>query len=146
MRPDPTHPENAIVLAHLRQVALPARPSDEPFVLDGYALRTHPDLAERLDELAAALPTECRASAFGVPVLVAPSGVVFAVAGGTSEVALRVAPHDDAAARAVGAQPHASYGPGWWRFSAFSPSLEGRESFTSDLKLWCTRAFAHAAG
>lgn len=146
MRPDHTHPANAIVLEQLRRLALPARPSDEPFVLDGYTLRTHPDLAERLFELAAALPADCHASAFGVPVLVAPSGILFAVAGGTFDVALRVAPHDEEAARAFGAQPDTSYGPGWWRFAAFSPSLAGRESFTTDLQRWCARAFAHASG
>jgi hypothetical protein len=56
MKPDHTHPANTVVLAELKRHAFPARLSDEPFVLDGYTLSTHPDLEERLFELAAACP------------------------------------------------------------------------------------------
>jgi hypothetical protein len=146
MKPDHTHPANTVVLAELKRHAFPARLSDEPFVLDGYTLSTHPDLEERLFELAAALPMDCRSSAFGKPVLTAPNGVIFAVAGGMFELALRIPDDQHETARALAVQPETMYGPEWWRFTAFSPSFQGRESFMTALRSWCVRAFEDAVG
>src|ERR687883_574437 len=46
--------ENEAVLAYLETEQLPSwRESDSPWIVDGYALSTHPDLCERVKALAA---------------------------------------------------------------------------------------------
>jgi hypothetical protein len=55
-------------------------------------LRCHPDLCERLDELAHGLPGVRVRYVGGLPILVHPGGVVFAVGGGTTWSALRLPP------------------------------------------------------
>ena len=58
---------------------------------DGYALATHPDLCERVEQLneAAGHPAELR-YLFGKPALVTANGVVVALGGGTYVFAIRL--------------------------------------------------------
>ena len=82
---------NASILRFLEAGAEPA--SSERSRADprphGWELRCHPDLAERLSEAAGALQASLLYS-YGLPVLVHPNGVAFAVATGTSFVLLRL--------------------------------------------------------
>ncbi|HEU0337304.1 MAG TPA: hypothetical protein VFR43_12150 [Gaiellaceae bacterium] len=83
-------PGNAAVIAHLEAAAAPVRATpDDPWQLDGYELRTHPDLAERFEEVARGSGGG-RAAAAGVPLLVDPGGCIVAYALGTSRIALRL--------------------------------------------------------
>lgn len=59
--------------------------------LGGWELRCHPDLVERLHEAAADLPASSL-MVRGLPALVHPNGLAFAVAAGTSFVLLRLPP------------------------------------------------------
>jgi hypothetical protein len=57
------------------------------------ALRCHPDLCDRLESMAHGLPDTRTRFVGGMPLLVRSGGVVFAVAAGTSWVALRLPLH-----------------------------------------------------
>src|SRR5215467_4721579 len=84
------------------------KPASQP--LDSVAnprtgLGTHPDLVERLWQLNAALPADCRWVVYGKPALVHPqTGVIFGHATGTLGYALRLAEPARAAADVLGAK------------------------------------------
>jgi hypothetical protein len=77
-------PENAPLLDLLRGSAEPAR---SEYRLGAWELHAHPDLCGRLDDVAGDAP---RVELFGLPGLVARSGVVYAIARGTGTLLLRV--------------------------------------------------------
>ena len=120
----------------------PARPDDVARPYD--SLGTHPDLVARLwDELGANLPVDCRYVFCGAPVLMHPTTqVVFAFAGGTHTLALRLPEREFAAAIEAGAtrvkvypgrQPSidlAKIGPEW----VFVEWLKGEQQ-------WCLAAY-----
>jgi len=88
--------ENAEVLAYLHVEQLPEwRDSDSVWIVDGYALTTHPDLCERVDEInAAAAGVATRRYLYGKPALLAPNGVIVAFANGTHTFCIRL-PRDE---------------------------------------------------
>ncbi|MER7705046.1 hypothetical protein ABTX81_19395 [Kitasatospora sp. NPDC097605] len=78
-------PENRELVAHLReQAALPSGPGD--YTLGPWQLHTHPDLCDRLSELAPRHPVE---ALYGMPVL-AFEGVAAAFAYGTFGLLVRL--------------------------------------------------------
>ncbi|WP_460073760.1 hypothetical protein [Streptomyces sp. YKOK-I1] len=81
----PEHPRNAALLGFLRaQGSRPSGPDDH--VLGGWQLHTHPDLLERLAQLAPHAPLH---AAYGVPIL-AYAGIAAAAGLGTSTLLLRL--------------------------------------------------------
>ena len=82
---------NASIARYLEAGAQPASSdwSRSDARLDGWELRCHPDLVERLTQAAAELPVEL-VYVRGLPVLVHPNGVAFATAAGTSQLLLRL--------------------------------------------------------
>jgi hypothetical protein len=84
----PGNEANATLAAFLRAGALRASSDwsrDDPR-LDGWELRCHPDLVERL-EAASSTPATF---VFGLPVLVHANGIAYAAASGTSLVLVRL--------------------------------------------------------
>src|SRR5215469_5936969 len=82
----PDLPQNASLLDFLRsQASPPSGPGG--YALDAWQLHTHPDLMDRLCELAPGWPL---AAAYGVPLL-ARDGVAAVVALGTSWLVARIA-------------------------------------------------------
>jgi hypothetical protein len=79
-------PTNAPLLSWLRSQAVAG--GGTGYEIDAWELHTHPDLVDRLRELA---PEGSFVPMYGVPTLVHPSGVVFAYAIGTSGLVVREA-------------------------------------------------------
>ena len=113
-------PGNAAVLAHLDATLAPARAAPgNPWQLDGYELRAHPDLAERFEEVTRGSGGRPAAGA-GVPLLVDADGRIVAFALGTSRIALRLP--------VVGGEPALDARPieglpGWTSVDAWLSSL-----------------------
>jgi len=126
-------PANRAVLAVLRERAV-ARPHDDPWALDGFELHTHPDLQERLDQVALGQPGGPSVGLYGVPVLIA-ADVVYAIAGGTSRIYLRIPPgttRDEVLRH--GGDADSAYGPEWVGADAWLsdvPSTAGTQRLAS---------------
>ena len=93
---------NDAVLAYLEHEQLPSwRTSASPWIKDGYALETHPDLCEFLASIndRPGATTTFR-YLYGKPALIAENDVVVAFAQGTHIVCLRL-PHDECDAEFV---------------------------------------------
>ena len=101
--------------------------------LDGWQLHTHPDLGDRLRSL----NPHCFKGVYGVPVLATERGELFAVAMGTSLLALRLPDAEAAEANAAGAREWADGGPGWLAVDPWSTD-------ETILKRWCRAAQKHA--
>ncbi|MFJ8112117.1 hypothetical protein [Streptomyces sp. NPDC096132] len=115
------HPRNAALLDFLRaQGSRPNGPDD--YALGEWQLHTHPDLLDRLAQLAPDSPLH---AAYGVPV-VAYSGIAAAAALGTSTLLVRLpaAPMNLEAATPVPSLAD----DGWWEVDAWQgrlPSAQG---------------------
>jgi len=83
----PVLPQNASLLEFLRSQASWPSDADGDFTLGSWQLHTHPDLMDRLCELAPGWPLT---AAYGVPLL-ARDGVAAVVALGTSWLVARIA-------------------------------------------------------
>jgi hypothetical protein len=116
------HPDNALLFTRLKADAIPGIPG----VMGGYGTRTHPELTSILYGLVAD-PAVRRSHAFGRPVLATPAGLVFAYAGGTQSVFLRLREDKLDAARADGGRFDPTYGTDWIEFR-----LGGRVGSASD--------------
>jgi hypothetical protein len=93
-------PENEAVLGYLETEQLASwRESDSPWIVDGYALSTHPDLCERVETLAAAAGGGF-GYLFGRPVVVGQDDVIAAFGAGTHIFCVRL-PRVECAAVAV---------------------------------------------
>jgi len=93
-------PENEAVLGYLETEQLPSwRESDSPWIVDGYALSTHPDLCERVEVLAATAGGAF-GYVYGRPVVVGGRDVMVAFGAGTHIFCLRL-PREACAAVAV---------------------------------------------
>ena len=79
------------MLAYLESERVAAPDTTGPWVIDGYALSTHPDLCDRVKELneAAGEPAELR-FLYGKPALIAGNDVIVAFAGGTYVFCVRL--------------------------------------------------------
>ena len=145
------HPANAGLRrrgeARHQRSRTPALASPDQVERPYETLGTHPDLVTRLwDELAAALPLDCRVVFYGSPALMHPTtGIVFGYAGGTHTYALRLPERERAEAIRAGATRIKHYpggqasfdlddfGPEW----VFCAWLRGEEA-------WCRSAFERA--
>jgi hypothetical protein len=134
--------ENASLLAYLRSRAVvptPAQPS--PWDLDEYELHTHPDLTERLLLVAEGVPHRL-VPCYGVPVLVHPNGVAFAVGYSLNHLLLRlpVVPDDVELREPLPGFPP---DPSWHPVDAWQTELVTAEGIAR-LRAWCRRAFDEA--
>jgi hypothetical protein len=107
------------------------------------SLRCHPDLCDRLEALAHGLPDTRSRFVGGMPLLVNEGGVVFAVAGGTSWVSLRLPP------RVHSAVVRSEWGRrglegDWIDVDPWLTDMESREALAR-LRGWCRAAHDYAA-
>jgi hypothetical protein len=116
------HPENASLFARLRENSTPGTPG----VMGGYSTRTHPDLIPILYELISD-PAVRKGFAFGQPVLATPTGLVFAYAGGTHYIFLKLDECRLDDARKDGGRFDPTYGKDWIEFR-----VGGRAGSSSD--------------
>jgi len=118
-------PENGAILERLREAAEPAT---SEYRLGAWELHAHPDLCERLDDVA---PGGRRVEVYGLPGRASQSGVLYVVARGTSGILLRLptGPARDAVL-ANGGAVASDIGSDWVRADAWLtdiPSAAGRE-------------------
>jgi hypothetical protein len=133
------HPANADLLAWLAQGAQRAAQPGVGYQLDGWYLRAHPDLEETFRAIAQAAHVKGIRGAFGTPVLATKTGLIYALARGTSGIGLRLPPDARAEALTAGAKPWPEAGPEWTLLSAWDSNLPGRE-LVARLAAWCRRA------
>lgn len=140
-----SHPENHEILAFLRKQAIPLTPAKRsPWDIDDFELHTHPDLCDRLQEVASTLPEKCIAALYGCPIFVAKNGIIFAVAIGTSSLKFRLSASDAEQAYELGGQADNGLGKKWVAFDAWQSDLPTRQ-WIGDLKFWCEQAYHHAS-
>jgi hypothetical protein len=150
------HQANLALLAALRAQAVPAADLSHPaWSPGGFELHTHPDLEERLSQLASSLRPHRAVAVYGCPVLATRAGVIFAFAWGLRFLAFRLAAADAALAKEVGAelvgearrtgQPPLWVGlePEWTAFAPWGSARPSRQ-WTGDLGYFCERALEHA--
>lgn len=121
------HPANA-ALAPLAAGGRRSGPGEQ-YAIDGWDLRAHPDLEERLQALAKGLRGGLMTAYRGYPVVVDGEGAVLAIATGTAGLLLRLpgGPARDAVL-AHGGEPRPDLGPDWVRADPWLsdvPSAEG---------------------
>jgi hypothetical protein len=105
-------PMNDEVLTAVRRTAILEGPHSG-YAVDGYEVRTHPDLVDRLRELMAYTPGARFGYVFGTPTLQNPTGEIFATASGTSSLYLRLEGDTD------WGRPYEEYGAPWRQGNAW---------------------------
>jgi hypothetical protein len=125
------HPLNAALLETLK--AQGVKGSGDVYDLDGWQLHTHPDLCDHLQKLCPA----CYGGRYGVAVLTGGSGVIFALAKGTSTLAFRLTGTARSESLEAGGREFPDAGDGW-------VALEAWRTPPETLKRWCRVAQAHA--
>jgi hypothetical protein len=116
--------KNANVLTAIHSFAKPnQRTASDPYVVDGYELHAHPDLAERLKSLMAYTPVATMEYVYGIPVLCAPNGRIFATVGGTHYLCLYLPEGED------WGRPYEEYGAPWRQGYAWAV---GRKALPED--------------
>jgi len=151
------HPSNVALLVVLREQAVPSTdPSPSAWDAAGYELHTHPDLEERLTQLASSLPGHRSAMLYGCPVLATKAGVVFAVACGMRFLAFRLADADIPLALEMGggstrelaqtwiSPVGASLEANWIAFDPWGSALPSGK-WTGDLKYFFEQAYHYAS-
>ncbi|GLY91914.1 hypothetical protein [Actinoallomurus iriomotensis] len=123
------HPANRVLLDYLRaQARRPTAPIDYIYAIDEWELHTHPDLVERLEELAPdGIPV---IPLFGVPAL-ATNGIVAVVALGTSWLMVRLPQLPDDLETQDPIPPLSDHG--WQAISAWQseiPTAEAKQRLT----------------
>ena len=118
--PDPEitfpHPGNAELFACLKESSKVAGPDNGPlWVREGYEIRSHPDLESYLFSLITEEGLR-KGFAFGRPVIANSGGLVFAWAGGTHYIWLRLNEERHNDARLDGGRFDPSYGKDWVEF------------------------------
>jgi len=99
-----------------------------PYAIDGFVLHAHPDLCERLLDVAEGIDNASAVGVFGLPCLVDRGGVLRAVARGTSSLWLQLAAATRAELGPDEAWPAGELGSDWVRVDAWQtvrPSPEG---------------------
>src|SRR5215467_2613821 len=123
--------KNANVLTAIHGFAKPKeRTPGDLYVVDGYELRASPELVDRLKVLMTYTPGAKLEFAYGIPVLYAPNGRIFATAGGKYHLNLYL-PETEKWGR-----PHEEYGRPWregYAWTAGRPPLSGNEDDFSAL-------------
>jgi hypothetical protein len=123
------HPANRVLLDYLQaQARRPSTPVDYTYAIDEWVLHTHPDLLERLKELA---PDDAPViPLFGVPALAA-NGIVAIVALGTDWLMVRLPQLPNNLETEDPILPLTDHG--WHAVSAWqseTPSAEGKRRLT----------------
>lgn len=116
-------PRNRAALGYLETQRVASPHTNGLWVKGGYSLSTHPDLCERLRELAGSARFEYL---YGRPVLLAANGVIVAFAAGTNILCVR-APRAGIDPRLVVDEPP-DLGPEWTRVDPWTvavPRAEG---------------------
>jgi hypothetical protein len=147
--PDPAiefqHPENAPLFRRLKENSRVADPEKDPmWVINGYEVQTHPDLISILYSLVAESEVK-KGYAYGRPVMATPNGLVFAYAGGTHYIFLKLREDRIDDARKDGGRIDPTYGTGWIEFC-----LGGRIGCSSDwqeaMRRWANISFQDSIG
>ncbi|MFF1872681.1 hypothetical protein [Kitasatospora herbaricolor] len=135
----PDLPQNAVLLDLLREQGVPQEHGD--YVYEGWELHTHPDLVERLEDLAPRWPV---LATFGVPVLAA-KGIAAVVAQGMSTLLVRLpeAP-PELLKPAAPCPPLTDPGGGWYTVCPWQSELRSAESERL-LSLLVQQALSYAA-
>lgn len=130
------HPKNARVVALLKAKALPKKNGGDvsPWDIDDYELHTHPDLREKLREIASDALVECECAAYGYPVLTNNDGIIFAIARGTSDLAFRLPPDGILEVVKEGGVVKREYGDDWVTIDPWGKNND-------NLKRWCLAAY-----
>ncbi|MEV7884066.1 hypothetical protein ACWD3I_11175 [Streptomyces sp. NPDC002817] len=125
MRPDlptrlPSHPLNTALLDYLRATAAPPNGPDGPddYTLGEWQLHAHPDLLDRLEELALGVPLN---AAYGIPLL-AHKGVAAVAAQGTGTLLMRLPGPPADLEEGRWPVPELT-GHGWWTVDAWQRDL-----------------------
>jgi hypothetical protein len=146
------HAPNTALLAVLRAQAVPSvDPRYPAWNVGRYELHTHPDLGERLNQLASSLPRHQERILYGSPVLATQAGFIFAVAWGMKFLAFRLAEADLPLAAELGGDSAreraqkwisplaASLEANWIAFDPWGSDLPSRK-WTGDLEYFCALA------
>lgn len=116
---DLEHPLNVPAVAFLRRLLTPEEKAWPRFAaslrrnVPIEELRTHPDLEERLAQIAPPASADHKWILAGSPVLVTPSGLIYAIAQGMDFLALRLGPQSQAVALELHARVVEDLGPDW---------------------------------
>ncbi len=138
--PDPadefTHPENQPLFARLRENSRVAAPDkDHLWVIGGYEARAHPDLVSILYGLIDNNEVR-KGSAYGRPAMANRQGVVFAYAGGTHYIFLKLHEERHDAARQDGGRFDSTYGSDWIEFR-LGGRIEDQVDWKEAMRRWC---------
>ena len=136
--------ENRTPLDFLERQAAPGPALDRDYAIDSFELHTHPDLTERLKNVAGKQRVLLR-PAYGCPLIVAPTGVAFALAHGQRLLAFRLPTETRDLAREMGAVERPDLGEGWFGFDAWAPDVPMKKHL-GDLAYFCEEAHRHALG
>jgi hypothetical protein len=107
------------------------------------AIRCHPDLVDRLDAISGGLGGRLRYVA-GLPVVVHPNNVIFAIAAGTSWIALRLPPHGQSAV-VRSEWGRRGLDDEWIDVDPWLGAMPSREGIRR-LQGWCRASAAYAGG
>ncbi|MFC1408770.1 hypothetical protein ACEZCY_05675 [Streptacidiphilus sp. N1-12] len=135
----PDLPQNTVLLDLLREQGVPEERGT--YAYEGWQLHTHPDLIERLEDLAPHWPV---LATFGVPVLAA-KGIAAVAARGTGILVVRLpeAPPELLEPAAPWA-PLTDPGQGWYSVCPWQSGLRSADS-QRELSLLVRHALTHAA-
>jgi hypothetical protein len=145
---DVAHPANATVLRFLGIARPELAHATAAADADRLVLGAHPDLVDHLWSLLGDEASECACVVDGrsFPLLVSPrSGVIFALAGGTSTLAFRLPQPELAEALAVsGYGAEYRYPSGPVRAAEIGDGWALVRRFGDRNRVWCARALEHA--
>jgi len=127
------------LFAYFRRGWLEGSKTKSRWDIDEYPLRAHPDLTEKFRSLAPAADV-MNSSAYGHPVMANSSGLVFAWAGGTHYIMLRLSRELQQQAIDEGGRFNPTYGKDWIEFIGFGPRL-GQRTDWKELTRWMRIAY-----
>ncbi|MFD8804610.1 hypothetical protein [Streptomyces sp. NPDC059597] len=137
MTPLPDLPQNTALLALLRQQGTPQERG--AYAYEGWELHTHPDLVERLEDLAPRWPV---LATFGVPVLAA-KGIAAVVALGTSSLLVRLpGVPAEPLERAEPCPPLTDPGQGWYSLRPWQSELPSESQRLLSLQIQHALSYA----
>jgi len=140
--PDPalkfSHPRNKDLFEYFREHSRVAT-TKTAAVLDGYPLCAHEDLVDFLYSLADSREV-VRGWAYGRPVLANAQGLVFAWAGGTHSIFVRLRPEQHEHARHENGWFDPTYGKDWIEFR-YGGRVGGPPDWLSALRRWVSFAY-----
>jgi hypothetical protein len=106
---------------------------------DGYKIRAHPDLIEILGGLVDS-DQAVSGFAYGSPVVANPKGLIFAWAGGTHSIFIRLRPEHYEAARLDNGRLDPTYGNEWIEFR-LGGLAEGPADWLASMKRWAAVSY-----